>query len=672
MASYYWPTVAASGVTSLDGMTGAITLTQGTGITITDGVGTITIASTSAGDVTLANVGSSPNAKGASISSQVLTLQPANTSFPGVLLAADWNTFNAKQAALSITNLTDVGTDGITIGNGTGAVIGASPVTISQHVASATFNGYLSSTDWSTFNGKQASGSYITALTGDVTASGPGSVAATLAATTNATLTTISSLVSVGTITTGTWSATTIAVNKGGTGLTSGTSGGILAYTGTGTLASSGLLTANQLLIGGGAGVAPSALAAGSQYVPLTMGASNPGYTALALNQSAATSGQLLNSRGGTGQDFSASTGAISVSSGTFSAGTLSVANGGTGLASGTSGGILGYTASGTLASSIALTASALVLGGGAGATPTPMASLGTTTTVLHGNAAGAPTFGAVSLTADVSGALPLANGGTNNSLTAVQGGVVVCGSSSFSIIAAGSSGQYVKSNGTSAPAFASFAAPTIQKFTSSSGTYTTPTSPAPIYIRIVLVGGGGGGGGGGTAAGAAGSNGGASTFGTALISAGGGSVGTLAGTATAGGTSSLGSGPIGIALPGGAGQGSGENLVSGDARVSGGQGGSSAFGGAGGGGLQTSAGGAGGTNTGGGGGGAGGTSAALSFSGSGGGSGGYVDAIIASPAASYAYAVGAGGNGEAAGTGGTGAGGAGGSGIVVVYEYYA
>lgn len=74
----------------------------------------------------------------------------------------------------------------------------------------------------------------------------------------------------------------------------------------------------------------------------------------------------------------------------------VAVADGGTGLSSGTSGGILGYTASGTLASSVALTANALVLGGGAGATPTPMGSLGTTTTVLHGNAGGAPTFGAV------------------------------------------------------------------------------------------------------------------------------------------------------------------------------------------------------------------------------------------------------------------------------------
>ncbi len=39
----------------------------------------------------------------------------------------------------------------------------------------------------------------------------------------------------------------------------------------------------------------------------------------------------------------------------------------------------------------------------------------GSTTQVLHGNAAGNPSWAAVSLTADVSGILPGANGGTNN-----------------------------------------------------------------------------------------------------------------------------------------------------------------------------------------------------------------------------------------------------------------
>lgn len=106
----------------------------------------------------------------------------------------------------------------------------------------------------------------------------------------------------------------------------------------------------------------------------------------------------------------------------TETSGTLTVARGGTGLTTGTSGGIIGFTATGTLASSDVLTANALLLGGGAGATPAPMGSLGTTTTVLHGNASGAPTFGAVVLTTDVSGILPTANGGLNNAFFAVSG----------------------------------------------------------------------------------------------------------------------------------------------------------------------------------------------------------------------------------------------------------
>lgn len=100
----------------------------------------------------------------------------------------------------------------------------------------------------------------------------------------------------------------------------------------------------------------------------------------------------------------------------------LPVPNGGTGLASGTSGGVPYFDSSTTMASSAALAADQIVLGGGAGTAPATLGSLGTSTTVLHGNAAGAPTFGAVDLTADVSGILPGANGGTGNGFFAVSG----------------------------------------------------------------------------------------------------------------------------------------------------------------------------------------------------------------------------------------------------------
>jgi hypothetical protein len=59
------------------------------------------------------------------------------------------------------------------------------------------------------------------------------------------------------------------------------------------------------------------------------------------------------------------------------------------------------------------LPANQIVTGGGSQALQT-IGSLGTATTVLHGNASGSPSFGAVSLSADVSGTLPVANGGTN------------------------------------------------------------------------------------------------------------------------------------------------------------------------------------------------------------------------------------------------------------------
>lgn len=98
----------------------------------------------------------------------------------------------------------------------------------------------------------------------------------------------------------------------------------------------------------------------------------------------------------------------------TDTTGTLTVARGGTGITAGTSGGVLAFTATGTLASSALLGDNVLMVGGGAGVAPNAIAAgLGTTTTLMHGNAAGEPTWAAVSLTADVSGITPTANGGT-------------------------------------------------------------------------------------------------------------------------------------------------------------------------------------------------------------------------------------------------------------------
>ena len=64
------------------------------------------------------------------------------------------------------------------------------------------------------------------------------------------------------------------------------------------------------------------------------------------------------------------------------------------------------------------LTDHAIVLGSGGGA-KVKAGTLGTTTTVLHGNAAGDPTYSAVALANDVTGVLPIANGGTSGNTAA-------------------------------------------------------------------------------------------------------------------------------------------------------------------------------------------------------------------------------------------------------------
>ena len=77
--------------------------------------------------------------------------------------------------------LSGTNTGNVTIGTANGLSIAGQALSLGTSSASTT--GALTSTDWSTFNSKQPAGNYITALTGDVTASGPGSAAATLAST---------------------------------------------------------------------------------------------------------------------------------------------------------------------------------------------------------------------------------------------------------------------------------------------------------------------------------------------------------------------------------------------------------------------------------------------------------------------------------------------------------
>lgn len=204
---------------------------------------------------------------------------------------------------------------------------------------------------------------------------------------------------------------------------------------------------------------------------------------------------------------------------------------------------------------------------------------------------------------------------------------------------------------------------PTIQTFTSGSGTYTKPAGVQ--YIRVRMVGGGGGGAAGGTTISTSATSGTATTFGT--LTAGGG--GGAASGGGSGGTPTLGAGFVGSIFSGGIGGSQTLSQVPTTLVPGGGNGASSPFGGAGGGGNNGAAATSAQANTGsGGGGGAGSNTAGNVSSGPGGGAGAFLDVLsVGLPSNTISYSIGSGGSG---GTG-TNAGGAGGSGYIEVTEYY-
>lgn len=124
------------------------------------GILTINSDNTSAQTFSVGTTGTDFNIVNSGGGAHVLELPVSSNVNTGKLSNTDWSTFNAKQNALTIGNLSDVGTDGITVTSGTGAVIG-SGTSLSQHVSDSTHNGYLSSTDWSTFNNKLASADLV-------------------------------------------------------------------------------------------------------------------------------------------------------------------------------------------------------------------------------------------------------------------------------------------------------------------------------------------------------------------------------------------------------------------------------------------------------------------------------------------------------------------------------
>lgn len=222
-----------------------------------------------------------------------------------------------------------------------------------------------------------------------------------------------------------TYSGTALPVANGGTGLTAGTSGGLLYYSATGTLASSALLTQYGVVYGGGAGAAPVSTAAG-------------------------TTGQVLTATTGGAPTWANPATNGTVTSVSFTGGIITVATATTTPAltvAGTSGGIPYFSSASTWASSAALAANAIVIGGGAGAAPATtttgtgvVTALGVNTGtagafVVNGGALGTPSSGTVT---NLTGTASININGTVGATTANTGAFTTLSATGVTTVQAG------------------------------------------------------------------------------------------------------------------------------------------------------------------------------------------------------------------------------------------
>ena len=109
------------------------TLTAGSGVTITNGAGSITISATGTGGTVTSVSGTAPISVATGTTTPVISISQATTSTDGYLSSTDWNTFNNKQPAgtyvTSISIASSNGFTGISSGGATPSLTLATSVT---------------------------------------------------------------------------------------------------------------------------------------------------------------------------------------------------------------------------------------------------------------------------------------------------------------------------------------------------------------------------------------------------------------------------------------------------------------------------------------------------------------------------------------------------------------
>jgi hypothetical protein len=469
----------------------------------------------------------------------------------------------------------------------------------------------------------------------------------------------------VGNASTATALTSTLGVTAGGTGLTSGTSGGILRFSGTTTLASTtatypATTTANQLLYSSATNTI-GGLASANTGVVVTNSSGVPSV------QACTTANRVLRT------DGSALT-CAQVAAATDVSGILPIANGGVGVSLAATGGtsqVLKQVSTGATITVAQLNFTDLA--GTASAAQIP-SSIYTAPTVQKFLAT--PTQTGWLFTISTSSTVAVGDTYTNNSNTYTVQGALTAQSGQVLFM----SGTGATSGGTLTRATGSGTSSITFTTKVASGLYTTPTSPRTPLALLVECMGAGGGGGPGRSVSVGATDGLATFFGANVIKNGPGVAGGQ-GDGGAGGaiTAPSGTGIASlIATAGGQGNGNfneGSTVTAASPNMAGGAGAAGAIGGAG---AAGSSGGSclgsvGVANTGSGGGGGCTSSANGAVSGSGGGAGAYSKTLItgAAIAATFPVVIGTGGTGATSGSGAQFAGGNGADGFCTVTESY-